>query len=245
MSPISFNSSLFASVLLLAACNGDKTVDTSGPVDTFDTSASDSDGDGYTSLEDCDDNDASINPGADESCNGLDDDCDGDIDEGMTGTYYADEDGDGFGDNGVYTDACEATTGWVPIAGDCDDANPAIYPDSEELCDGLDNDCDGVVDNGLPGETWYADADGDNYGNPDEGTEACQQPPGYVDNNIDCDDTNSLEPVHADAEGGTSTGTGSAANPVDTLQGAIDLANACVFASAGTYNENINFDDNL
>jgi N-acetylneuraminic acid mutarotase len=73
---------------------------------------------------DCNDANASLHPGAPELCNGIDDDCNGVIDDGFDGDH------DGFS-------AC---------AGDCDDGNAAIHPGAVELCDGRDNDCDGIVD---------------------------------------------------------------------------------------------------
>ena len=57
----------------------------------------DADGDGYIE-DDCDDNDANVHPGKEELCDGLDNDCDGDIDEEVQDLFYIDADGDGFGD---------------------------------------------------------------------------------------------------------------------------------------------------
>ena len=74
---------------------------------------------------------------------------------------------------------------------DCDDANPAINPGASEVCDGVDNDCNGQVDDEATGATtWYLDLDGDGYGNPAQKMVACDQPPAYVDNGLDCEDTN-------------------------------------------------------
>ena len=231
--------SLFFTAALLAACNGGKGVDSGTPVDTDTSSGLDADGDGY-GADDCDDNDASVNPGADEDCDGIDNDCNGEIDEGVTGTYYEDADADGFGDAGSFTDACEAATGYVPNSDDCDDTDPYIYPDAEEICDGLDNDCDGTPDDGLDTDTYYHDGDGDGYGDPGEPADLCELTSGYVDNDWDCDDLDSGEPVHADT-GGSASGTGTSADPMDSIQDAIDMSDACVFAAAGTYNEDINF----
>ncbi|HMA04714.1 MAG TPA: putative metal-binding motif-containing protein, partial [Methanomicrobiales archaeon] len=135
----------------------------------------DADGDGYRGCDgDCDDADPSIHPGATETCNGIDDDCDGQIDEGAALTYYLDADGDGYG--GMETvQACGAPTGYVETPGDCDDANPSVYPGAVELCDGLDTNCDGKLSAGE------ADADGDGF-------RVCDG---------DCDDTNSA--VHPGA----------------------------------------------
>jgi hypothetical protein len=97
---------------------------------------------------DCNDADASINPAASERCNGVDDDCDGSVDD-TTLTYYSDADGDGYGDEAtalVLTCTQTAPAGAVVVGGDCDDANPNVHPNLVELCDQLDNDCDGSVD---------------------------------------------------------------------------------------------------
>ena len=136
----------------------------------------DNDGDGFTQEEgDCDDNQALIYPGAFESCNGLDDDCDNSIDEDF------DADSDGHFD----ADACTDGT-------DCDDDDPAFNPDAIELCDGLDNDCDGVADNNLTPRVWCEDNDGDGVGS-DVSIEVCEEtaPIGYVEcptDDFDCDD---------------------------------------------------------
>ena len=172
----------------------------------------DSDGDGYGDLsdtaelcdlasgfsedaEDCDDADAEIHPAADESCDGLDNDCDGDIDEGVTSTYYVDSDGDGYGDPLDTAALCGLESGFSEDAEDCDDDDSAIHPSAEEVCDGLDNDCDGLVDDIDPdivdAETWYIDYDADGYGSDAYTTEACEVPSGYVSDDTDCDDRES------------------------------------------------------
>ena len=149
---------------------------------------------GYVSDDsDCQDLDASAFPGATETCDGVDNDCDGTIDGGSAvdaSTYYADNDGDGFGDSSTTTTDCEASSGWVENAEDCDDTQATTNPDADEVCDGGDNDCDGTVDENtaVDTSTWYADADGDGYGNTNYTTEACNQPSGWVADNTDCDD---------------------------------------------------------
>ncbi len=112
----------------------------------------DADGDGYDLGADCNDNDPNIHPDALEQCNGTDDDCDGQVDEpedldpASYPTWYADADGDGYGDPASPLTACGAPEGYVANAGDCDDTDPAINPGAAERVDGVDNDCDGVID---------------------------------------------------------------------------------------------------
>ena len=108
---------------------------------------------------DCDDGDAAVHPDALDTCNGVDDDCDGQIDEEDPQTWYRDADGDGYGDSGDTTEACAAPSGYAAEGGDCDDGDPDTYPGAEEPCDGLDHDCDGQV--GLSG----LDSDGDGLDN--------------------------------------------------------------------------------
>ena len=98
---------------------------------------------------DCDDNDPAIYPGATEVCNGIDDDCDGTVDEGLTNTYYADDDADGYGDPDDTIMACSPPAGYVANDGDCNDADATINPDAAEVNDGIDNDCDGIIDEGF------------------------------------------------------------------------------------------------
>ena len=149
----------------------------------------DLDGDGFTVCAgDCDDTDATINPGATESCNGIDDNCDGTIDEGVETTYYADVDGDGYGDLNSTTLACLQPFGYVLDHTDCDDTDATINPGATESCNGIDDNCDGTIDEGVE-TTYYADVDGDGYGDLNATTLACLQPFGYVLDNTDCDDT--------------------------------------------------------
>jgi putative metal-binding protein/galactose oxidase-like protein len=146
---------------------------------------------GYvTNNTDCDDTKASVHPGATEICNGIDDNCNGQIDEGVaTNTFYKDGDGDGYGNPNMSTQACTAPSGYVTNNGDCNDANANIHPGAAELCNGVDDDCDGLIDEGVK-LTFYRDADRDGYGNPSVSIQACiMAPAGYVSNNKDCDDT--------------------------------------------------------
>ncbi len=99
---------------------------------------------------DCNDSDPAINPGADESCNLKDDDCDGIADEeGAAGCrlFFKDFDGDGFGDMGDSKCLCNASDPYDAGGGDCDDSRDTTNPLAPEVCnDTLDNDCDGQAD---------------------------------------------------------------------------------------------------
>ncbi|HYV43698.1 MAG TPA: putative metal-binding motif-containing protein [Myxococcaceae bacterium] len=214
-------------------------------------SASDADGDGFFARPlgtDCNDADSAVHPGAEESCNGRDDNCDGAADEGFevglpcpagtcTGAWacntdgtrrcepnvrwYPDQDGDGRGqaDAGGTTN-CNAPAGRVPNALDCNDADPAVYGGGREVCDGKDNDCSGVADDpffvgqGCPGTlcegalacapdggstcaggegtVTFPDVDRDGFGASGvAGTRICgAAPDGFSTSSDDCDDGN-------------------------------------------------------
>ena len=162
-----------------------------------DCTCQDNDQDGYGSPatccshpeEDCDDWDAEVYPGALEVCDEIDNDCDGAIDEGVTTTYYIDVDGDDYGDPEVSVEACSAPLGYVEDNTDCDDANSTVNPGAVEVCDEIDNNCNGAIDEGVT-TTYYADYDGDDYGDPEVSIEACSAPVGYVEDNTDCNDEN-------------------------------------------------------
>ncbi|MCB9795752.1 MAG: FG-GAP repeat protein [Alphaproteobacteria bacterium] len=146
-----------------------------------------------TDSTDCDDADSSAYPGADETCDDVDDDCDGTVDEAATDapTWYADADGDGYGDVNLSRDACDPPSSYVADDTDCDDANAAVNPAAAEVCNGVDDDCDGDTDPDTSDDvaTWYADADADGYGDAATTDVDCEQPSGFVDDDTDCDDT--------------------------------------------------------
>jgi PKD-like domain/Putative metal-binding motif/Secretion system C-terminal sorting domain len=147
---------------------------------------------GYLTVSgDCDDNNASVFPGAAEICNQLDDNCNGSINEGIGQTWYIDADGDGFGNPLITLVSCAPVQGYVVNGLDCNDSNGAIRPNAVEVCNTLDDDCDGQIDEGV-GQIWYADNDQDGYGNPAISVVACTKPAGYVANSTDCADNNSL-----------------------------------------------------
>ncbi|MCP4872548.1 MAG: hypothetical protein GY898_27985 [Proteobacteria bacterium] len=160
----------------------------------------DSDGDGYDLADtdcggtDCNDLDASINPGATEYCDGVDNDCDGVIDEADAAdasTWYADTDTDTFGDINDFIVTCDQPLGYVADDSDCDDTDSAVYPGANEYCNGYDDDCDAFIDEGdaVDASTWYADTDTDTFGDVNDFIVACNQPAGYVADFTDCDDT--------------------------------------------------------
>jgi hypothetical protein len=128
-------------------------------------------------IGDCDDNDQDVHPGADESCNGIDDDCDGGTDVGaVDGTpWFADGDTDGYG-AGPSTLACDPPNGAVADSGDCDDDDATVHPAATEVCNGVDDDCVGDADVGAVDATsWYLDDDNDSFGTGD-GLIACDAP---------------------------------------------------------------------
>jgi hypothetical protein len=140
---------------------------------------------------DCDDTRAQVNPGEIEICDGLDNDCEGSVDVGEF-TWYLDTDGDGYGspNQSMQTYDCQVDEGWVGLGGDCDEAQVLINPGRPELCNGVDDDCSGEVDDKpVDGVQFYVDEDGDGYGATDSGEAACAQPSGSVPEGGDCDDT--------------------------------------------------------
>lgn len=139
---------------------------------------------------DCDDSNANRTPGRTETCDGMDNDCDYIIDEGVTGaTWYRDADGDNYGSNTVTQQACAMPTGYIATSGDCQDGNAAIRPNAPELCNSQDDDCDGIVDDNATGTTtWYLDTDHDTYGVSNVSTQACIAPANYANRSGDCND---------------------------------------------------------
>ena len=148
---------------------------------------------------DCNDANTDIRPLAPEVCNLIDDNCDGTVDEPGTigcGLFFRDADQDGYG---VTTDAkclCTATYPYTSLAGgDCNDNNTAVNPDGNEVCDKIDNDCDGQVDGNTAADCtyFYVDADQDGFGNQNTQNCLCEpKAPWNTLNGGDCNDTNPI-----------------------------------------------------
>ncbi len=139
----------------------------------------DSDGDGLPDGEDSD----PLNPLVDTDGDGLEDSADNC--PSVSNADQADLDGDGIGN------ACDSDAdgdGYTVASGDCNDADATLSPAIAEICDGIDNNCDGSVDEGVT-TTFYLDSDGDGYGSTSSPQVACSAPAGYVSDNTDCNDS--------------------------------------------------------
>jgi len=177
----------------------------------------DADGDTYTvggAVQVC--SGASLPSGYRAAANGPDcDDTNSAIYQNLNG--YTDADGDGYGTGTVQTVCSGAAlpTGYAAASGDCDDANSAVHPGATEVCNGIDDNCNGTTDEGCA--AWYRDADGDTYGNAAVTSESVGQPSGYVANSTDCNDSNSaVHPVDPDVT--APSGAGIAPLPAFTWQ---------------------------
>ncbi len=168
----------------------------------------DADGDGETAIaccnvaadgtrhcgSDCNDSSANAHSGLPEACDGLDNDCDGAIDEGVGEPHYLDADHDGFG---LATSSplvqCGVVAGYVTNDTDCNDADPSIHPGAAEPCDSIDNNCSGAIDDGPLLVACHADADADGIvGSAVAMMVSCTCPAGLRVANApyDCDDGN-------------------------------------------------------
>ena len=173
--------------------------DCDGYVDCADEDVDDLDQDESCTCEDCDDLDPDNTPGKTEICDGQDNDCDGAIDNGLSfSDWYEDIDGDGHGDPDSLESTCDGPPDmdWVELGDDCDDLDPDNYPGNDEVCDGSDNDCDGLADC-LDDDSTDADGDGvcacDDCDDLDPqnhtaGVEECDGSDNDCDGLVDCQD---------------------------------------------------------
>lgn len=159
----------------------------------------------FWAARDCNDTDATVHPGAQETCNRLDDNCNSFIDEGVTTEFAQDVDGDGYANPATQHIACAAPSPiWKPFSQlngfDCNDTNASIRPGATEACNAADDDCNGLVDDGLPQLTVYLDLDGDGFSATNATPfQSCRVPLGYTQRrdangdgtpDPDCNDSN-------------------------------------------------------
>lgn len=150
--------------------------------------------------DDCDDMRPGVHPALAESCDTLDNDCDGRVDEGVLTTFWPDADGDDFGSAaGEAVMSCLRPSGFAETSSDCDDARAEVNPGAAETCfDSTDHDCDGAIDE-SGSATFYPDSDRDGHGDSTRPAPAtsCETPPGYLPVAGDCNDSDAA--VHPGA----------------------------------------------
>ncbi len=218
----------------------------------------DQDGDGYglsglafrgcvapngfaTKDGDCNDTNVDTHPMADELCDRADNNCNGELDEGVVDgiTWYPDIDGDGAGDANAAKHSCEAPPDSTFEGTDCDDQNALIYPEMVELCDQVDNNCNGTVDeaavDALP---IYVDADEDGFGDALGVAYSCSIDTGYVANAFDCNDEDPSVPLYVDSAGQDGA-AGTLDDPMARIQDAVDQQAACILVGSGSFYEDL------
>lgn len=190
-------------LVFACGCDADKGLGGDSANGAEDTAVLDVDNDGYSLGEDCNDDDASVHPGASEQCDSEDDDCDGTVDEEPVDgpTWYVDGDSDGFGAEVAEITSCDQPGAATDQPGDCDDDDDTSYPGASESCDGLDNDCDGQIDEeATDAVACVPDTDADSYGQDVPAQACCSIGSGWVaPGEVDCDDENrSVHPEGAE-----------------------------------------------
>lgn len=127
------------------------------------------------------------------ACTGSPDDDDDIGDCAEPQVVYPDADGDGFGDDAGAVERCEMPAGFAAKGGDCADDNGAVHPSATETCGGVDENCDGKIDDAdptvMPTTAFYRDTDGDGHGDAASSKKACAKPAGYAATKTDCNDT--------------------------------------------------------
>ncbi len=167
---------------------GDRDADGDGAVDA--TCCNPDASGGLRCGTDCNDLVRSVGPHASEVCDTFDNDCDGNVDEGVDVAGFLDRDRDLSGDGIAEVRACYGAARFALVAGDCDDRDPARSPRTQETCDSVDNDCDTRVDESAAAVAWYTDADQDAYGDPHSSPQLSCAPPTTSSSFVaqDCDD---------------------------------------------------------
>lgn len=153
---------------------------------------------GYTDKKgDCNDRNRYVNPGAVETCNGGDDNCDGIVDPedaDMCNRYYKDMDGDGVG-VAEFKCLCVSKGLFASLeTGDCDDSNKNVHQNAREICNTVDDNCNGQIDEGenlKDCRPFYFDKDGDGFGYQEKSKCLCK-PDGLYRAEVlgDCNDDN-------------------------------------------------------